>query len=234
MGVIQGIILQLLGGRGSFIMFPPGIDNSSFFLSKADRIIMEVLFFPGRSDPKKRRIPEIRIFFLTLAVLFLLSPGEGLAQTYKYIDENGSVHFVDSLDKIPAQYRKNSQILPELKREEKIQKKPLAPVSEKSLIGRWECQGSENGNPFTVIMSLRSKGVFDGNGFRKMGEKTAVWMFKGNWRVMEGDLVLTYTWSSAPEPKRGSTQYDAILEVNDQFLEVKSGRTGEVVRYTRK
>ena len=195
---------------------------------------MEVLFFPGRSDPKKRRIPEIRIFFLTLAVLFLLSPGEGLAQTYKYIDENGSVHFVDSLDKIPAQYRKNSQILPELKREEKIQKKPLAPVSEKSLIGRWECQGSENGNPFTVIMSLRSKGVFDGNGFRKMGEKTAVWMFKGNWRVMEGDLVLTYTWSSAPEPKRGSTQYDAILEVNDQFLEVKSGRTGEVVRYTRK
>jgi hypothetical protein len=215
-------------------MFPPGIDNSSFFLSKADRIIMEVLFFPGRSDPKKRRIPEIRIFFLTLAVLFLLSPGEGLAQTYKYIDENGSVHFVDSLDKIPAQYRKNSQILPELKREEKIQKKPLAPVSEKSLIGRWECQGSENGNPFTVIMSLRSKGVFDGNGFRKMGEKTAVWMFKGNWRVMEGDLVLTYTWSSAPEPKRGSTQYDAILEVNDQFLEVKSGRTGEVVRYTRK
>jgi hypothetical protein len=59
-------------------------------------------------------------------------------------------------------------------------------------------------------------------------------MFKGTWRVMEGDLVLTYTWSSAPEPQRGSTQYDAILEVSDKFLEVKSGKTGEVVRYMRK
>ena len=234
MGVIQGIILQLLGGRGSVIMVLPGIENPSFCLSKADRIIMEVSFSPGRSAPIKRRIPEIGVFFLTLAVLFLLSPEAGLAQTYKYVDENGSVNFVDSLDKIPAQYRKDSQILPELKREEKVSKKPAASVSEKSLIGRWECQGSENGNPFTVIMSLRSKGVFDGNGFKKMGDKTNVWMFKGNWRVMEGDLVLTYTWSSASEPKRGSTQYDAILEVNDQFLEVKSGRTGEVVRYTRK
>ncbi|MCX5915693.1 MAG: hypothetical protein NTX30_03290 [Deltaproteobacteria bacterium] len=163
-----------------------------------------------------------------------MSAEAGLAQTYKYVDENGSVYFVDSLDKIPAQYRKDSQILPELKREEKVQKKLSSPVSEKSLIGRWECQGSENGNSFTVIMSLRPKGVFDGNGFKKMGEKTLVWMFKGSWRVMEGDLVLTYTWSSAPEPKRGTSQYDAILEVNDQFLEVKSGRTGEVVRYKRK
>jgi hypothetical protein len=195
---------------------------------------MEVSFSPGRRDPIKRRIPEIRVFFLTLAVFFLLSAEAGLAQTYKYVDENGSVYFVDSLDKIPTQYRKDSQILPELKREEKVQKKLSSPVSEKSLIGRWECQGSENGNSFTVIMSLRPKGVFDGNGFKKMGEKTAVWMFKGTWRVMEGDLVLTYTWSSAPEPKRGSTQYDAILEVSDKFLEVKSGKTGEVVRYMRK
>ena len=195
---------------------------------------MEVSFSPGRRDPIKRKILEIRVFFLTLAVLFLLSPEAGLAETYKYVDENGSVHFVDSLDKIPAQYRKDSQILPELKREEKVQKKLSSPVSEKSLIGRWECQGSENGNSFTVIMSLRAKGVFDGNGFKKMGEKSAVWMFKGTWRVMEGDLVLTYTWSSAPEPKRGSTQYDAILEVNDTFLELKSGKTGEVVRYKRK
>ena len=185
-------------------------------------------------DPIIRKTPEMAIFYLALAVLFLLSPGEGLAQTYKYIDENGSVYFVDSLDKIPAQYRKDSQILPELKREEKVQKKLSSAVSEKSLIGRWECQGSENGNSFTVIMSLRPKGIFDGNGFKKMGDKTAVWMFKGTWRVMGGDLVLTYTWSSAPDPKRGSTQYDAILEANDKFLELKSGKTGEVVRYKRK
>jgi hypothetical protein len=185
-------------------------------------------------DPIRRKALMMGIFHLALVVLFLLYPGEGLAQTYKYVDENGSVNFVDSLDKIPAQYRKDSQILPELKREEKVPKKPAVSVSEKSLIGRWECQGSENGNSFTVIMSLRPKGVFDGNGFKKMGEKTQVWMFKGSWRVMEGDLVLTYTWSSAPEPKRGSTQYDAILEVNDRFLEVKSGKTGEVVRYMRK
>jgi hypothetical protein len=185
-------------------------------------------------DPIKRKTPMTGIFFLALVILFLLSPETGLAQTYKYFDENGSVHFVDSLDKIPAPYRKNIQVLPDLNREEKVRKKPVAPVSEKSLVGRWEYQGSLNGNSYTVIMSLRPKGVFDGNGFKKMGEKTLVWMFKGSWRVMEGDLVLTYTWSSAPEPKRGTTQYDAILEVNDQFLEVKSGRTGEVVRYMRK
>jgi len=195
---------------------------------------MEVSFSPGQIDPLKGRIPAIRIFFLTLAVLFLLSPGAALAQTYKYVDENGSVHFVDSLDKIPAQYRKNIQVLPELKREEKDQKKPVTSVAEKALIGRWECQGIENGNPFTVIMSLRPKGVFDGNGFKKMGDNTSVWMFKGTWKVMEGDLVLTYTWSSAPEPRRGSTRYETILEVNDKFLEVKSGKTGEVVRYKRK
>jgi len=185
-------------------------------------------------DPIRRKALMMGIFHLALVVLFLLYPGEGLAQTYKYIDENGSVHFVDSLDKIPAEHRKHIQVLPELKREEKVQKKPAAAVSEKSLIGRWECQGIENGNSFTVIMSLRPKGVFDGNGFKKMGEKTAVWMFKGTWRAMEGDLLLTYTWSSASEPKRGSTQHDTILQVSDTFLEVKSGKTGEVVRYMRK
>ena len=184
--------------------------------------------------PIKGKTIEIRVFILTLAVLFLLSPEAALAQTYKYVDENGSIHFVDSLDKIPAQHRKNIQVLPEMKREERGQKSPAAPVSEKSLIGRWEYQGTVDGNAYTVIMSLRPKGVFDGNGFRKVGEKTLVWMFKGNWKVIEGDLALTYTWSSAPEPKRGSTQVDAILEVNDQFMELKSGRTGEVFRYKRK
>jgi hypothetical protein len=182
----------------------------------------------------KERIPNIRIIFPGLVVLFLLFQAAGLAETYKYVDENGSVYFVDSLDKIPPQYRKNTKALPEVNREEKVQKKPSAPISEKSLLGRWEYQGSENGNSYTVIMSLRPKGVFDGNGYKKMGEKTIVWMFKGNWRVMDGDLVLTYTWSSATEPKRGTSQFDTLLEVNDQFLEVKSGRTGEVFRYRRK
>ena len=185
-------------------------------------------------DSKRGRPSGKKIFTPFLAVLFFLFPCMGSAETYKYVDENGSVHFVDSLDKIPDQHRKNIQVLPDLNREEKVQKKPAAPVSEKSLVGRWEYQGSMNGNSYTVIMSLRPKGVFDGNGFKKMGEKTVVWMFKGNWRVMEGDLVLTYTWNSAPEPKRGTSQFDAILELNDQFLEVKSGRTGEVLRYTRK
>ena len=184
--------------------------------------------------PIKGKTIEIRVFILTLAVLFLLPSEAALAQTYKYVDENGSVHFVDSLDKIPTQYRKNIQVLPEMKREERGQKSPAAPVSEKSLIGRWEYKGSVDGNSYTVIMSLRPKGVFDGNGFRKVGEKTLVWMFKGNWKVIGGDLTLTYTWSSAPEPKRGSTQCDAVLEVNDKFLELKSGRTGEVFRYIRK
>ena len=185
-------------------------------------------------DSKKGGPSEKRIFALFLVVPFLLFPPIGSAETYKYVDENGSVNFVDSLDKIPAPYRKNIHVLPDLNREEKVQKKPAVPVSEKSLIGRWEYQGSVNGNSYTVIMSLRPKGVFAGNGFKMMEEKTTVWMFKGNWRVMEGDLVLTYTWSSAPEPKRGTSQFDTILELNDQILEVKSGKTGEVVRYTRK
>jgi hypothetical protein len=182
----------------------------------------------------KKRCGGRGIFFSGILFITLLAAVPAPGEIYKYVDENGSVHFVDSLDKIPPEYRKNTQVVPELKREEKVQKKPAAPVSEKSLIGRWEYQGSENGNPFTVIISLRPKGVFDGNGFKKMGEKTAVWMFKGTWRVIEGDLVLAYTWSSAPKPKQGSTQRDTILEVKDTFLEVKSGKTGEVVRYKRK
>jgi len=185
-------------------------------------------------DIRKRNCSEKKILILLLVILFFLPPDKGLSETYRYVDANGSVYFVDSVDKIPAQYRKNTQILREINREEKVQKKLTAPVPEKSLLGRWEFQGSENGNPYTVIMSLRPKGIFDGNGFKKMGGKTLVWMFKGTWWVVEGDLVLTYTWSSAPEPKRGRTQYDAILDVNDQFLEVKSGMTGEVVRYFRK
>jgi hypothetical protein len=169
-----------------------------------------------------------------MAVLILVLPDVSQAETFKYVDENGSAYFVDSLDKIPPQYRKNTKALPEINREEKVQKKPSAPVSETSLLGRWEYQGRENGNSYTVIMSLRPKGVFDGNGYKKMGENTIVWMFKGNWRLMDGDLVLTYTWSSASEPKRGTSQFDTILEVNDQFLELKSGRTGEIFRYMRK
>jgi hypothetical protein len=185
-------------------------------------------------DLRKGNHSKQKILILMPVILFFLLHDKGVAETYKYVDENGSVYFVDSVDKIPAQYRKNTQILREVNREGKVQKKLAAPVSEKSLLGRWEYQGSENGDSYTVIMSLRSQGTFDGNGYKKMGGKTLVWMFKGTWWVIEGDLVLTYTWSSAPEPKRGRTQYDAILEVNDQFLEVKSGRTGEVVRYTRK
>jgi hypothetical protein len=186
------------------------------------------------ADSGKRNCSEKKILILMAVIFFFLPSDKGLAETYKYVDENGSLYFVDSVDRIPAQYRKNYQILREINREEKVPKKLTAPVPETSLLGRWEYQGSENGNSYTVIMSLRPKGVFDGNGFKKMGGKTLVWMFKGTWWVKEGDLVLTYTWSSAPEPKRGTTQYDAILEVNDQFLEVKSGRTGESVRYTRK
>jgi len=185
-------------------------------------------------DSRKRKHSEKKILILVLGILFFLLPDKGLAETYKYIDENGSVYFVDSIDKIPAPYRKNTQALPEINREERVQKELNPPVSEKSLLGRWAYQGTENGNSYTVIMSLRQKGVFDGNGYKKMGEKTIVWMFKGNWRLMDGDLVLTYTWSSASEPKRGTSQFDTLLEVNDQFLEVKSGRTGEVIRYMRK
>ena len=185
-------------------------------------------------DRIRKKSLEKRIFLLVMAVFILVLPDASQGETFKYVDENGSVYFVDSLDKIPPQYRKNTKALPEINREEKVQKKPSAPVMETSLLGRWEYQGSENGNSYTVIMSLRPKGVFDGNGYKKMGEKTIVWMFKGNWRLMDGDLVLTYTWSSASEPKRGTSQFDTILEVNDQFLEVKSGRTGEVFRYMRK
>ncbi len=187
---------------------------------------------PG--NPQRRRPSEKRNFAPFIVVLLVLMPLPGSAETYKYTDENGSVHFVDSLDKIPAPYKKNIQVLPELNREERAEKKPAPLISEKSLIGRWEYQGRINGNSYTVIMTLRPKGVFDGNGFKKVEEKTTVWMFKGNWWVKKGDLVLTYTWSSAPEPKKGTSQFDTILDLNDQFLEVKSGRTGEVVRYLRK
>lgn len=46
----------------------------------------------------------ICFFFLTGTVL---SPLELRSEFYKYVDERGIVHFVDSISKIPIEYRKN-------------------------------------------------------------------------------------------------------------------------------
>jgi len=93
-------------------------------------------------DRIRKKSLEKRIFLLVMAVFILVLPDASQGETFKYVDENGSVYFVDSLDKIPPQYRKNTKALPEINREEKVQKKPSAPVMETSLLGRWEYQGN--------------------------------------------------------------------------------------------
>jgi len=40
-------------------------------------------------------------------------PKPGMGETYKYVDEKGSVHFVDSFEKIPEKYRKDMQVIRE-------------------------------------------------------------------------------------------------------------------------
>ncbi len=52
---------------------------------------------------KKGRRPSI--LFILLLALFIF-PQDSSSEFYKYVDENGKKHFVDSKSKIPKQYRK--------------------------------------------------------------------------------------------------------------------------------
>lgn len=45
---------------------------------------------------------------LAVAVLFLAWPGEAPAEIYRWTDESGTVHFAQSLDKVPLRHRKNA------------------------------------------------------------------------------------------------------------------------------
>ncbi len=83
-------------------------------------------------------------------------------------------------------------------------------------------------------MSIKPQGIFDGNGYGKVGDKAVVWMYKGKWKISGDNLTFTYTWSSAPEPKRGTTDTDKVIEVNEKYLELESGKSGQVIRYIRK
>ncbi|MDM8540677.1 retroviral-like aspartic protease family protein [Desulfococcaceae bacterium HSG9] len=42
---------------------------------------------------------------LFVLLFFLINPAISRAEFYKYVDENGAVHFVDDINKIPVQYR---------------------------------------------------------------------------------------------------------------------------------
>jgi len=57
-----------------------------------------------RSIINKRRCVAI-LLFLILAVF--LNPKESRPEFYKYIDKDGKIHYVDSMSRIPKEYRKD-------------------------------------------------------------------------------------------------------------------------------
>lgn len=63
---------------------------------------------------------------LFLLLFFIMNPTISHAEFYKYVDENGQVHFVDDINKIPAQHRydlnRYKEKYDDLKPEEKSQK----------------------------------------------------------------------------------------------------------------
>jgi len=70
-------------------------------------------------------------YFLLILSFFILSCAFGTfsqseAAIYKYIDRQGSVHFTDSLESIPREYRNQIQTLPE----EKIPQSTEKPAAE--------------------------------------------------------------------------------------------------------
>lgn len=64
---------------------------------------------------------ENRYYFLSIfiIIIMLLMPCKSLADIYKWVDEEGVIHFTDDISKIPLEYRKKAErkIIPEGKRE---------------------------------------------------------------------------------------------------------------------
>jgi glutaredoxin-like YruB-family protein len=48
---------------------------------------------------------NFKIFLILFALLLFASPGFAGDEIYKYVDEQGNMHFVDSAEKIPPKYR---------------------------------------------------------------------------------------------------------------------------------
>ncbi len=44
--------------------------------------------------------------FAILAALVLIFVGSASAETYRYVDDKGELHFVDDIAKVPKKYRK--------------------------------------------------------------------------------------------------------------------------------
>jgi hypothetical protein len=71
-------------------------------------------------------------FFLLILSFFLFSLASGTlsesgAAIYKYVDKQGGVHFTDSLESIPREYRNQIQTLPEEKTPQSAEKPAAEP-----------------------------------------------------------------------------------------------------------
>jgi len=51
--------------------------------------------------------PRLLVILLFVAFAIFLNPGVSHSKFYKYVDEKGNIHFVDSKGKIPKQFRKD-------------------------------------------------------------------------------------------------------------------------------
>ncbi len=73
----------------------------------------------------------LKIFFLIISFsLIIFVPGKGSeseAATYKYLDKQGGVHFTDSFESIPREYRNQIQTIPEQKTPQSAEKPAAEP-----------------------------------------------------------------------------------------------------------
>ncbi len=77
----------------------------------------------------KKQIVKIFFLMVSLFLLFFFSPAgsESEAAIYKYVDKQGGVHFTDSFESIPREYRNQIQTLPEEKTPQSAEKPAAEP-----------------------------------------------------------------------------------------------------------
>jgi hypothetical protein len=56
-------------------------------------------------------IRELRILAATLAVTLATGTGPAAAETYRWTDDKGGLHYGDGLDKVPAPYRSQATVV---------------------------------------------------------------------------------------------------------------------------
>ncbi len=153
----------------------------------------------------------MKLRFLILVLLIVFLPNSSDAKVYKWRDDNGKLHFTDSIDKIPPQYRKN---LPREKR-----KKKTAEQNHKQSAGKKDApaRDSEVATNKTTFFLMSEK-----------GRKVKIYDFDfGYWKKTKGFEI----------PKKITLPRDGVLPIKEggeigAFFIIREIKRGDAFQIT--